>query len=75
MSDGLQVTIKYHSLKFKQFNGRSTDDLAVSVVMNDLQLLRVHVPSKQNIRREGDTFTLLWPFARKDPKIRNVRRY
>jgi len=71
---GLQVTIKYNSLKFNHSDGRPRDE--VSIVMNDLRLLRVHAPSRKNILREGKTgFTLLWPLARKDPKIPNVRRY
>ncbi|KAL4079933.1 hypothetical protein V8B97DRAFT_668332 [Scleroderma yunnanense] len=75
MSEGLQVVIKYNPLKFWQSNDLAKEDWDISVVMHDLQLLRVHLPSRKNVQRQGETVTLVWPMARRGPKNHNNTLY
>ncbi|KAI6121101.1 hypothetical protein F5141DRAFT_1210777 [Pisolithus sp. B1] len=60
---GLMVIVQYNPRKFE---GWGKKDI-INAVLDDIERLRVHFPSRKNIRLRGDRWvTLHWPMSRRD---------
>ncbi|KAI5994845.1 hypothetical protein EDD15DRAFT_767478 [Pisolithus albus] len=63
LRQGLMVVVQYNP---RRFEGRETEDV-INAVLDDLGRLRVHLPSRKNVRHRGNRWIALhWPMSRMD---------